>query len=179
MKNFGPYLLGILLLIAIIEVLTLVAIVSAGIVSPNKEIGINNPYLSISLPDNFSEKIVVNSQPVSISDFTDADYGVTPDGTFFVSTKIIGNPEEVLLTIIESDSTNTKNKEIEETFENREIIRMIKEGNYYLGKSNKQYLNPAFYFKVDSWKCFPTFMPEKFQKEDILQNQCGGLLLKK
>lgn len=135
--------------------------------------------------ENSSElptSLIVDSQPVSAStlaDFTEADYGLTPDGTFFISTELIGNPEEVLLTIIESDSINTKNKEIEETFENREIIRMKKEGDYFLGKSNKQYLNPAFYFKVDSWKCYPNFQPERFKKEDIIQNQCGGLLILK
>ncbi len=126
--------------------------------------------------------LIVDSQPVSattLADFTESDYGVTPDGTFFVSTKLVGNPEEVFLTIIESDSTNTKNKEIEETFENREIIRMKKEGGYFLGKSSKQYPSPAFYFKVDSWKCYPTFMPDAFKKEDLIQNQCGGLLLLK
>jgi hypothetical protein len=126
-----------------------------------------------------SGKMIVDSQPVFISDFTDADYGITPDGTFFVSTQILGNPEEVLLTVIESNSINTTNKEIEETFENREIIRMKKEGDYFLGKSNKKYLNPAFYFKVDSWKCYPNFQPERFKKEDLIENQCGGLLLNK
>jgi len=125
---------------------------------------------------------IIDSQPVSAStlaDFTEADYGLTPDGTFFISTKLIGNPEEVLLTIIESDSTNTKGNGIYEDANNREIIRMKKEGDYFLGKSNKKYLNPAFYFKVEDWKCFPTFMTDKFKMDDIIQNQCGGLLLKK
>ncbi|MFA6417105.1 MAG: hypothetical protein WCW61_02830 [Patescibacteria group bacterium] len=132
--------------------------------------------------ENSSKTNIIESQPVSASilaDFTEADYGLTPDGTFFISAKLIGTPEEAFLTIIESDSTNTGKNGIYEDSSNREIIRMKKEGDYFLGKSNRQYLNPAFYFKVEDWKCFPTFMTEKFKKEDIIQNQCGGLLLLK
>lgn len=110
--------------------------------------------------------------------FADADYGLNPEGIFFIKEKMFPEgTEDVYLILVESGPEANNRKRIEETEENRSIIKMHKSDGYYYAKPKKNYFSPCVYYKSGHFY-LPTANEEAFEKERIVKNQYEGLLLR-
>lgn len=139
-----------------------------------------------SLPATISEEDTLESNASDwalVVGVLAEDYGVLSDGSFFISSDLVGeNSSNPTLTILEyrADTSAHFTREYRMVIEEivgRETITMEKVGKYYFGKSTKDYSNPMFYFSFPGYIQFPYNAPEKFKSKDIVVNQCAGLLL--
>ncbi|MFA6995000.1 MAG: hypothetical protein WC249_01155 [Patescibacteria group bacterium] len=128
-----------------------------------------------SVANQINKQTILKS--INSSDSLDKGYGfLEGEKVYFVSCDLIEKYDGDINLVIIEINPHTSDGEVFESFSNRETIKMDKVGKYFVGKSTKKYINPAFYFKAGE-KYFPGDNPEKFKSKDLVRNQCDGILL--
>lgn len=124
-----------------------------------------------------------NFQPEEIT----TDYGITADGTYYITEKLAKEAygenavDSCGLIVAITNAPEDKNSHsVYEGFE-KKFIKMDKVGGYFIGKPKDDYPIGAFYFKVayesDDFKYLPACYTGGFKSDDIYKNQCSGSLL--